>query len=165
MEWTDPAVAARDLRRERWNVAGKIRFPVDPLTIAQRMVLDVSEVPLEGNIAGFLIRSGPDQEIRVFVNDRDSDLQRRFTLAHQLGHITQHRSDDAFGFVESRANLDRPGPDTFEAWANSFAEELLMPKSVVTRRWAEGRSADELARKFNVSLSVMGLRLRTLHIV
>lgn len=164
MEWTDPAVAARDLRRENWNVEGKIRFPVDPFRIAQRMNLDVREVPLEGRIAGFLLKKDPAQEIRVFVNEKDSELQRRFTLAHQLGHITQHRTEDAFGFVEFRANLAWPGPDTVEVWANRFAEELLMPKSVVTKRWAEGRSAEELAGKFKVPVSLIGFRLRTLHI-
>jgi Zn-dependent peptidase ImmA (M78 family) len=55
-----------------------------------------------------------------------------FTLAHELGHLVAHHGDEEFATVD--ASIEKPvpfgGPDD-EAYANSFASALLMPRMAV----------------------------------
>ena len=57
----------------------------------------------------------------IVVNKHMSNDRKRFTLAHELGHIIMHSSED-FLFAEHRNKEDE---------ANSFASEFLMPANVI----------------------------------
>jgi Zn-dependent peptidase ImmA (M78 family) len=57
----------------------------------------------------------------IVINGRFGNDRKRFTLAHELGHIIMHLSRD-FIFSESRDKEDE---------ANRFASEFLMPSSVI----------------------------------
>ena len=46
---------ARDVRNEHWNINGRVRFPIDPFVIAQRLNIEVIITPLPSDTAGFQI--------------------------------------------------------------------------------------------------------------
>lgn len=90
----------------------------------------------------------------------------RFTLAHELAHIINHRAG---------ASLDRTLYDrrTFqEYFSNAFAAEFLMPEKA-TRSWWLNTSADQnaldralqMASHFGVTLDAMVVRLENLNLV
>lgn len=97
-------------------------------------------------------RETPDSVIYlVLYNDKvKSQKRRRFTLAHELGHIIlEHRSDDS--------------PQ--EAEANSFAAELILPRILV---WELQQLTDfkitayEMAEIFGVSKAVCENQIKSL---
>lgn len=87
----------------------------------------------------------------IFYNDSfDISEQRiRFTLAHELGHIVlDHFKDDKTSLT--RRQLSSKKYDEFEAEANMFAAELLLPKPLLKIE----DSTEKIVKKFNVSNSV-----------
>jgi len=74
--------------------------------------------------------------------------QRRFTLAHELGHIVLNHA------AEGRSG---PGGKYLSPWceseANCFAAHLLLPDAAVAAVRAEGADARELARRCGVTLA------------
>lgn len=88
------------------------------------------------------------------------EAQKRFTIAHEIGHIVLHHgtsycnSDDLFEF---RSKQDR------ETEANAFASAFLVPQSVIIKslRLADISfdMAQALASQYNVSLTSTLIRL------
>jgi Zn-dependent peptidase ImmA (M78 family) len=107
--------------------------------------------------------------------------RRRFTLAHELGHLCLH-SDQRGGFTDSRSTMSRTESywDKFETEANNFAAELLMPVELIITvgqeiwsayRTRHGNDApnfymiDSLASRFEVSNQAMEYRLSNLDLL
>jgi Zn-dependent peptidase ImmA (M78 family) len=126
-------------------------------------------------LAGFLYLTGPFG--RVFVNADDPVPRRRFTAAHELGHVILHRTTmgGKVSFGDSPATVVEVEDDTaaaMERQANRFAAELLMPASVCKVRAAAFRKtygvcprtpfAYHLASELVVSPEAMRYRLRDL---
>lgn len=156
-----PKAQARALRVEHWNVDGKISLPIDPYLIAERLGIQVLLERLDPDTAGFIIREhgGPTS---VYLNAFDAAVRQRFTLAHELGHFVQHRDDPDIGFVDRRNEVASSGTDSSEIWANQFAAELLMPASVISKWWAEGKSADHIRSRLGVSSAALTYRMKNL---
>lgn len=109
--------------------------------------------------------------------------RRRFTLAHELGHLVLHSHHERKEFIDSQQSLSRRASfwHPVEAAANAFAAQLLMPRGLVTRegqalidhfRATSGdraMSADAftqaMAERFAVSNQAMSYRLRALGVV
>jgi Zn-dependent peptidase ImmA (M78 family) len=85
----------------------------------------------------------------------------RFTIAHELGHWICHALEGADLAVSYCRPIDltEAADRSLEREANVFAAELLMPELAVRAAWAELRSADALAPRFDVSPSAMRWRL------
>lgn len=161
-EWMmDAKAAARDLRRAAWNEDGKIRFPVDPYAIATKLGVEVTETPLESDVAGFIVQE-EGKAPHAYLNTHDHPVRRRFTLAHELAHFIRHSEDRELAFVEHRNQLAFSGTDSEEIWANRFAAELLMPAATLSKWWAEGRSVERIRRSLNVSEPALANRLKNL---
>jgi Zn-dependent peptidase ImmA (M78 family) len=104
----------------------------------------------------------------LLVNHSDPPYRKRFTIAHELGHHFLHLLEDG-EFVDGEADLFRQPHDSEETeitpkrrqeiQANMFAAALLMPEDAVRSEWQEMQSIGELARRFNVSETAMGIRL------
>jgi Zn-dependent peptidase ImmA (M78 family) len=98
----------------------------------------------------------------LFVNGRDASTRQRFTLAHELGHV--RIGHDAALPVESWETLSGGTTNRYEAEANAFAGQLLVPREALEQR-ATGRPTMEdlvaLAAEFGVSAYVALFRLRT----
>ena len=156
-----PITEARKLRIAHWNVDGKIHFPVDPEAIARNLGIAVHVQAMDADTAGFIIREagGPTE---IYLNAHDAPVRRRFTLAHELGHFVQQQDSPEIGFVDRRDEIAASGSDRSEVWANRFAAELLMPAAVVSKWWAEGKSAEDIRKRMNVSAPAIAYRLRNL---
>ena len=138
--------------------------PVDIYEIAKNEGLSV-EIKDFGdkfnNVSGYI-----KPEIRtIFVNSRDSENRRKFTIAHELGHWILHRnkleSEPEKYAVLYRIPLGRRQDDPIEQEANYFAANLLVPEEMLVAR-RNGKTDEELATEFDVSRDVIGYRTRDL---
>lgn len=92
--------------------------------------------------------------IFIVYNDDKPVVRKRFSVAHELGHLYLghlhgHSSDD----------LDTENFDEIEA--NAFAAHLLMPPNLVRKDIKSGqKDPGQLAKKYNVSIDAMWLQLR-----
>jgi len=112
----------------------------------------------------------------ISVNKAHSKHRRRFTMAHELGHILLHEdqslSVDVRPVAFLRDDSSSTGQDWREVEANYFAASLLMPKEEVESRLRKlcPSTDDEdeliklLAKGFGVSPQAMGVRLGVLGI-
>lgn len=92
----------------------------------------------------------------MILNSSEPAVRQRFSLAHELKHIVDHRFIDII--------YDRIPAETRHAFTESvsdyFAGCLLMPRPWVKRAYSTGmQRLDVLARQFNVSQAAMATRL------
>lgn len=162
-----PAEATRDATRllERiWSSPFGVDIPVDPVSIAQSLGVDVFTANLDPGVAGLLVKR-VGQDPAIYLNSLDSENRQRFTCAHELGHYLRRSKtdDEVWEYVDKRDDLSTRGTDPEERYANGFAAQLLMPDHEV-RSHAKKMSVAEMAYTFGVSLEAMNNRLSTLRI-
>ncbi|MBB6497302.1 ImmA/IrrE family metallo-endopeptidase [Methanococcus maripaludis] len=98
-----------------------------------------------------------NNKLVILINQPEPEPRKRFTTAHEIGHLILHRNEAQSNFFEIRG-----GPyNGREQEADTFAAELLMPEELVRERYfrLKNPSADDLANIFNVSRPAMELRL------
>ena len=99
-------------------------FPKGPEALAEKLGIEVLTGPLAG-CDGWVL-SGPFGT-RIRLNEASSPLRRRFTLAHELGHlllgIPTVVGESSYETLKSNSAEERA--------VNDLASELLLPKSVV----------------------------------
>jgi Zn-dependent peptidase ImmA (M78 family) len=169
--------------------AGALTVPVDLDQVLKSLNVRVHPEDMDDETAGVLIVKG--EQRHILVNKGHSENRRRFTIAHELGHLTLH-DDEANGdpsgqrmFIDrqirvyqrvgeaSSAVYQQEGSMTTveqEREANVFAACLLMPAHHVTRAALERDLFDEisvasLARNFQVSEQAMSIRLQQLRLL
>lgn len=142
---------------------------VDVDRIAEGLGIAVVRGPLGESTSGVIYREG--RQTRIGINDAQSRVRQRFTLAHELGHFLIHKEQALWVDSHMMFRSDSSAGDPREVEANHFAAELLMP-----RRWLERvrvpqdeRKADVfihgLARQFDVSVPAMSIRLLNLQLI
>lgn len=145
--------------------------PLDRIVRAAGVI--VQYAPFDGELSGMaFIKNG---QAMIGVNSLHAATRKRFTLAHELGHIVLHRPVLEAGGVHvdkgilRRDSLASEGKDDQEIEANSFASELLMPEPLLAAA-LDGRNLDfedeeavqVLAKRFNVSATALLYRIRRL---
>lgn len=154
---------ARDLLlRCAWRLlsgSGTKAPPYDPWHVAELKGVPVRERSDIAGIDGYIDTEG---DVRIIVlNSQASYARRRFTLAHELGHLVLMEMCDEIPLRLRRyqGGTPRPGsrPDPVEErLCNEFAAELLMPRCDIREFWrdriATPESLMECARTFDVSL-------------
>lgn len=99
---------------------------------------------------------------KIIVNSQHVKRRKRFTWAHELGHIVERRElagDDDYSFKElSRGR----GYDLHEFFADEFAGALLMPQEKILDMEEDGYSPVEMAEFFDVSVDAVKRRLKRL---
>jgi Zn-dependent peptidase ImmA (M78 family) len=105
-----------------------------------------------------------DDVLYTVVNKLHHIHRKRFSAAHELGHrIMNHE----VSYYRSAFTIDDP-PDKrdhyriekiFEQEANVFAGELLVPLAMLKKEFKTTQDIPELARIFNVSGEVLGIRI------
>jgi len=111
---TEPETAARSLRAYWGLPAGPVHHLVRLLE-ANGAVVSMARFGAGERIDAFSCRpSGLDRPLICLSRDRGNPLRRRFSAAHELGHLLLH--DDA-----------SPGDRAHEHEANRFAAEFLTP--------------------------------------
>lgn len=133
--------------------------PVDLHAVAERMYIHVQEETFEGP-EGCLVTDG--HAGAILINTVVERLRRRrFTFAHEIAHFVLHKDKQAFR--DTRQELSDYTNSTVEIEANIFASMLLMPMGMLPKGFGKERptlsQADELARKFDVSLEAALRRL------
>lgn len=135
----DPRVAPRAAAAELLAELGVERPPIDVEAIARRLGAPVTYAPL-GNVEGEF-RDG-----RIIVNQGFSRVRRRYTIAHEIGHLRMH------------ADGDRTGPEV-EREAQAFAGALLIPPPMLVVAVAEDDGFESLRRRFDVSGPALSIAL------
>ena len=130
--------------------------------------------PYDGNdMSGVAYREANGQRV-IGVNSLHGTNRQRFTIAHELGHLILHGSDELhiderfpIGFRDELSSL---AVSDKEIEANQFAAELLMPAEWILRDVSnqhidfegEDDAIDDLARKYCVSTRAMTIRMSAL---
>lgn len=113
-------------------------------------------------VSGFLIRDSKT----IIVNQKDSFVRQRFTIAHEIGHYVLEKETRDSKSISCRDANSSTGNDKFEVAANAFAAELLLPEKLVKEFIIKaGISVKTAAIIFGVSEQTMKIRLRKLEII
>mgnify|MGYP000167464580 CR=1 FL=1 len=97
----------------------------DPFTIIRGLNVIVVYAPLVG-VRGFCQYF--QRNNIIYLDERLSEIEQRFVLAHELGHMFLHKRTNAI-FMDTRTQFNT---DKFEKEANTFAVELLVPDTEIT---------------------------------
>lgn len=124
-----PAAQLASLLLEHLGITGKPDLSV----ICQRLGIRIKEVPLTG-AHGALVRSKKAQKGIISVKAAlPEPTQKRFTIAHEIGHFIIPYHKDLGSVCDARTlgrfgkSIPRP-----ELEANEFAAELLLPAKLVS---------------------------------
>ena len=108
-----------------------------------------------------------DGNVIMGVSANSDYNSKRFTVAHELGHLCLHSQDiiDRGGYIAFAQNLNDIG-DAKEIEANAFASELLIPERNIKKahRQLFIPFLRMLADEFEVSVNVMRERLINLRL-
>jgi Zn-dependent peptidase ImmA (M78 family) len=161
---------ARVRRRALELLEGQHTPPVSLETVAEMLGAEIREVELEHDVSGVLFR-GQGRKV-IAVNKAHTGLRKRFTIAHELGHLALHKGAEVHVDQVFRINLrdarSATAQDVEEIEANAFAANLLIPAQWIRADLAgspidlenEGRIG-ALAERYQVSAQAMIVRLRT----
>src|SRR5258708_7744648 len=103
----------------------------DVRLVAKKQGAIVIEEPNDADFSGFLYRASNTAPI-IGVNKNHALSRKRFTIAHELGHLLLHTKNGVHldqAIVQMRDARASAGLDDEEMEANRFAAELLMPRS------------------------------------
>ena len=96
----------------------------DPFEMIKGMNVILVHYPLEG-VRGFYQYF--QRNNIIYLDERLSETEQRFVLAHELGHMFLHKRANAI-FMDTRTQFNT---DKFEKEANTFAIELLVPDTEI----------------------------------
>jgi len=134
------------------------------------------EIEVLAYMRGALVRSVPARGARanllrvgergvIGVGDRLSPEERRWAIAHELGHFEAHAGVSFLGLCSSRDMVSAYETSGREPEANAFAAELLMPQDLFAKRCDVARVTWDpirgLANEFQVSVTAAALRFVT----
>lgn len=146
--------AAKIIEKYGICAPGHIRL----MDIAYDLGANVQERRLE-RAAASLVRVGKHATISVAI--QDSYERKRFSIAHELGHLVLDHVllIQRFCSDENMMEWYQTGEETE---ANFFAAELILPKSLVERRCDIGdvnlEPIRQIAREFRTSLTATAIR-------
>ena len=114
----------RELIRKKANHLAKLYKSRDPSEIIRGMNVILVYYPLE-DIRGFYQYF--QRNNLIYIDERLSDQEKKFVLAHELGHMLLHKKANAI-FMDTRTHFNG---NRFEMDANLFAMELLVSDDVL----------------------------------
>lgn len=143
-------------------------LPVNLELLLEKEGINLISYPFKDDISGVLILEG--DKATIGIDRKSSNVRKRFTLAHELGHYKLHAQksnmfmDNVFFRKKSEGYTSKE--EKIEKEANFFAANILMPENLVRKEILE-LSCDlhdddviaSLASKFEVSSSAMTFRL------
>lgn len=163
--------------------AQALSIPVDLEKVCDSLSIKVHYEQLEDKVSGVLMIKGGEKH--ALINATHHTNRRRFSLAHEIGHLVLHdcRQDRLFIDTslriyrragapsdEAYANADSLTTPTEEREANLFASALLMPADLLRSQAIHLDLEEEgdvalLARMFSVSDQAMSIRMQQLNLL
>lgn len=147
---------------------------VDVVRLTVDLGIDYNESDYGDTLSGCaIIRDG---NRLISVNSAHSEHRKRFTTAHEIGHILLHADQPISVDVKPITFLRDRSSSTGEAWreveANYFAASVLMPRTALESEisliretsWDDDELIKQLVKTFNVSAQAIGIRLSSLGI-
>lgn len=174
-------ISMRKIELRASQIASKLndkgKKHIDVNDIAIKLGIQVSEHDLGPNVSGVLyIDKGKGV---IGYSKHESEVRRRFTIAHEIGHFILHRLDNEL-FVDKmefkalyRDDKSSTGDIKQEREANAFAAALLMPKERVIEELnkmifdladEKGDAIKKLSDTFKVSSQAMMYRISNLNL-
>lgn len=124
----------------------------DPFEMIKGMNIILVNYPLEG-VRGFYQYF--QRNNIIYLDEKLSDSERRFVLAHELGHMMLHKKSNAI-FMDTRTQFNT---SKYEQEANLFAMELLLPDQILDEYVADGLTIEQISRITGYYKSLVELRL------
>jgi Zn-dependent peptidase ImmA (M78 family)/transcriptional regulator with XRE-family HTH domain len=157
------AAGPREMAEAIHALLGIRQPPVEVYMVAQALGVKVLEWNFSEAVDGLIVQlaDGP----AIGLNEDQSLVRKRFTLAHELGHyVLKHHATFHVDYADVGGTAgDSPTYNwRHEREANEFAANLLMPADAVRRRYGSRSTVASLASAFNVSKPAMGFRLTAL---
>ena len=155
----------RKYARELLKRCGVTDPPVDLRVVVEKVGLEYQEVDyFSEDIDGMIVQM--EGRVVAVANLNQSPNRRRFSLAHELGHHLLHPDRTV---LDDRTSIDSPPPgtdefsgkDPYEAEADIFAGELLVPLPMLKRHFKSGMTAADVARLFAVSEHAASIAITT----
>jgi Zn-dependent peptidase ImmA (M78 family) len=146
--------------------------PVPIKEIVKKEGLNLMSYDLGDNVSGILVIQNNIGTIGF--SPKNSRVRQRFTIAHELGHYLLHKQSKSEVFVDKdfivkyrSEKVYTPTELRHEQEANTFAAELLMPKSLLKAELAkndyqnlsETEFISAMAKVFDVSIPAMTFRI------
>ena len=146
----------------------KNHIPVPVIKIAKELKLVVYETTnLPVNQSGLIKKEG--ENFVIYVNSHHSSVRKRFTIAHEIAHFLKHLSEIGNEYVTTNKqpipreeNKSVGKRREMEIEANKFAANLLMPEKSFGEVWEKSDTIEEVADKFEVSISAATIRANSL---
>lgn len=129
----------------------------DPFEMIKGMNIILVNYPLEG-VRGFYQYF--QRNNIIYLDEKLSDSERRFVLAHELGHMILHKKSNAI-FMDTRTQFNT---SKYEQEANLFAMELLLPDQIIADYVADGLTIDQISRITGYYKSLVELRLANIQV-
>jgi Zn-dependent peptidase ImmA (M78 family) len=145
------------------------KIPVDPVLLANKLGIKVNNAIFDDNTLSGMIAKKKNSSL-ILVNNNDTAFRKRYTIAHEIGHLFLHLKKDG-EYIDYEINLFRDDNDPalkdhaeyyVEVEANKFAAALLMNKLLVKEMWDKYKSIEKLSKLFNVSSTAMAIRINDL---
>lgn len=139
------------------------KIPANILKIAELNDIDVYEGDLDKKILGAIRYDKDKPGFTILLNKNQTSKQKRFTLAHELGHFFMHK--EILESEEIHVDIMYKIKDEEEKEVDYFAGALLMNRMLLEKMYEKTTSIAELADIFDVTTSAMTVRLDTLGLI
>lgn len=131
---------------------------VDLKRIIEQLNIQYYETEFENILDGFSFKLVEQGKAAIIINKNSIDVRKKFTIAHELGHICSNiKQNDNFDNLLN-IHLYQEG----EKSANKFAGELLIPNDYLEefqKRDLDIYRVQEVSTLFNVSIEAAAIRI------
>jgi Zn-dependent peptidase ImmA (M78 family) len=120
--------------------------------------LTIQKYDFGQKISGLMVQMTDDEGNESTVigfNENHPWCRRRFTLAHEIGHL----------LLGHTCNNDQTIKSHEEKEADIFASELLVPKSLLKKDFQLAPNIPALSFKYRVSQQSIGIKIQTDHLL
>jgi len=113
--------------------------------------LDVKKIVIGEKVSGLLVvcKEVDSEYATIGFNAAHSWCRRRFTIAHEIGHL----------LLEHGCNKNTDDGSVNETEANQFAAELLVPTAFLKNDFSKVMNVQNLAKLYRVSDQVITIKL------
>lgn len=151
-----------------------LKLPINIQCIIKKLKIDLVNYTFDDDISGVLVLN--DSHPTIGINQAHSEVRKRFTIAHELGHYVLHKDQGSMFMDKVLYRKSSDGytikDERLEREANYFAANLLMPANIVKNYietndldFYEDSNIQKMAKDFGVSSSAMTYRLINLGLI